>query len=120
LAIAARARWSVCCAISTASRSIRATLLEKAWSSWKDLDTGNPQLPPLPSRIALVKLFIELALLHPALDVLQGILATDDEEVEAWYLEGWRAFSSRSRRTMRSLRTGRSTHATPAMRSSRA
>lgn len=36
-----------------------------------------------------MKLFIELELYTPALLVLQGIMSTDDQEVEAWYLEGW-------------------------------
>jgi tetratricopeptide (TPR) repeat protein len=64
-------------------------LLEKAWLSWKDLDADNPQLPPIASRLNLTKLFLELSLFTPALMVLQGIMASDDEEVEAWYLEGW-------------------------------
>ncbi len=82
-------------------------ILEKAWSSWKDLDAGvsnqprlpgrlfiplvvdDPQLPPIASRLSITKLFLELSLFTPALMVLQGIMASDDEEVEAWYLEGW-------------------------------
>ncbi len=49
----------------------------------------DPKLPPIPSRLAIVKLFLELALYTSALLVLQGIMAADDQEVEAWYLEGW-------------------------------
>jgi hypothetical protein len=49
----------------------------------------DPQLPPIASRLSLTKLFLELSLFTPALMVLQGIMASDDEEVEAWYLEGW-------------------------------
>ncbi|EIW57553.1 uncharacterized protein TRAVEDRAFT_169445 [Trametes versicolor FP-101664 SS1] len=63
--------------------------LEQAWSQWKDLDLDDSRLPPIPSRLALVKLFLELALYTAALLVLQGIMAADDQEVEAWYLEGW-------------------------------
>ncbi|KAJ7773281.1 hypothetical protein B0H16DRAFT_1511732 [Mycena metata] len=63
--------------------------LEQAWSAWKDLDIDDPKLPPIPTRLALVKLFLELALFPPALLVLHGIMASDDQEVEAWYLEGW-------------------------------
>ena len=40
-------------------------------------------------RIELVKRFIELSEYSPALLVLQTIMASDDQEVEAWYLEGW-------------------------------
>ncbi len=82
--------------------------IEQAWSQWKDLELGtllpvyvsrisflpcapvdDPRLPPIPSRLAIVRLFLELSLYTPALLVLQGIMATDDQEVEAWYLEGW-------------------------------
>lgn len=51
--------------------------------------SDDPRLPPIPSRLALTKLFLELELFTPALLVLTGIMAADDEEVEAWYLEGW-------------------------------
>ncbi|PPQ64590.1 hypothetical protein CVT26_001988 [Gymnopilus dilepis] len=63
--------------------------LEQAWSTWKDLDLDDPKLPPIPTRLALVKLFLELSLYTPALLVLHGIMSTDDQDVEAWYLEGW-------------------------------
>jgi len=63
--------------------------LEKAWSAWKDLDLDDPNLPPIPTRLTLVKLFLELSLYTPALLVLHGVMASDDQEVEAWYLEGW-------------------------------
>ncbi|KAG5634925.1 hypothetical protein H0H81_000315 [Sphagnurus paluster] len=63
--------------------------LEKAWSAWKDLDLDDPKLPPIPTRLALVKLFLELSLYTPALLVLHGVMSSDDQEVEAWYLEGW-------------------------------
>ncbi|KAJ7494756.1 hypothetical protein B0H11DRAFT_1717129 [Mycena galericulata] len=63
--------------------------LEQAWSAWKDLDLDDPKLPPIPTRLALVKLFLELGLYPPALLVLHGVMASDDQDVEAWYLEGW-------------------------------
>ncbi|TFK40383.1 hypothetical protein BDQ12DRAFT_697745 [Crucibulum laeve] len=63
--------------------------LEQAWTAWKDLDLDDPKLPPIPARLALVKLFIELSLYTPALLVLHGIMSSDDQDVEAWYLEGW-------------------------------
>ncbi|KAH9935263.1 TPR-like protein [Amylocystis lapponica] len=63
--------------------------LEQAWTVWKDLDPDDPNLPPIPTRLSLVKMFIELSLFTPALLVLQGVMASDDQEVEAWYLEGW-------------------------------
>ncbi|TFK75231.1 TPR-like protein [Pluteus cervinus] len=63
--------------------------LEKVWAVWKDLDPDDPKLPPIPVRLSLVKLFIELSLFNPALLVLHGVMSSDDQEVEAWYLEGW-------------------------------
>jgi hypothetical protein len=46
-------------------------------------------MPPAETRLSLVKLFLELELFTPALQVLQGIMSEDDQDVEAWYLEGW-------------------------------
>ncbi|KAK0469663.1 uncharacterized protein EV420DRAFT_1297842 [Desarmillaria tabescens] len=63
--------------------------LEKAWSAWKDLDLDDPRVPPIATRISLAKLFLELELYAPALLVLHGVMLSDDQEVEAWYLEGW-------------------------------
>lgn len=63
--------------------------LEKSWASWKDLDPDDARSPPIPTRLSLVKMFLELSLFTPALLVLHGVMSTDDQEVEAWYLEGW-------------------------------
>ncbi|KAF8830681.1 hypothetical protein HHX47_DHR2001174 [Lentinula edodes] len=63
--------------------------LEKAWISWKDLDLDDSKVPPIPARLGLVRLFLELSIYSPALLVLHGVMTADDEEVEAWYLEGW-------------------------------
>jgi hypothetical protein len=49
----------------------------------------HPKVPPIPSRLSLVRLLLEVSLFAPALVVLQGIISADDEEVEAWYLDGW-------------------------------
>ena len=49
----------------------------------------DPKVPSIPVRLSLVKLFLELSLFNPALLTLQGIMGSDDQEVEAWYLEGW-------------------------------
>ncbi|KAK2460336.1 hypothetical protein APHAL10511_007725 [Amanita phalloides] len=63
--------------------------LQQAWSAWKDLDLDDPKMPSISTRLSIVKLFLELSLYSPALLVLQGIMAADDQDVEAWYLEGW-------------------------------
>ena len=49
----------------------------------------HPTIPPVQTRLELTKRFIELSEYELALQILQGIMATDDQEVEAWYLEGW-------------------------------
>jgi hypothetical protein len=41
------------------------------------------------TRLALVKLFLELSLFPQALQILHGVMSEDDQDVEAWYLEGW-------------------------------
>lgn len=49
----------------------------------------DAQVPAVHARLSLVRLFLELVLYKEALGVLTGIIMTDDQEVEAWYLEGW-------------------------------
>ncbi|KAH8118077.1 hypothetical protein DFH11DRAFT_1724053 [Phellopilus nigrolimitatus] len=61
----------------------------KAWVAWKDVEEDDANVPPIPTRLELTKRFIELSEYSSALLVLQGIIASDDQEVEAWYLEGW-------------------------------
>ena len=51
--------------------------------------SDDARSPHIPSRLSLVKLFLEISLFSPALLVLQGVMAVDAQEVEAWYLEGW-------------------------------
>lgn len=49
----------------------------------------DAQVPTVPARLSLTRLFLELSLYKEALGVLTGIIMADDQEVEAWYLEGW-------------------------------
>ena len=62
-----------------------------AYSALVDVEllADDARMPPIPTRMSLVKLFLELELYEPALLVLSGIMASDDQEVDAWYLEGW-------------------------------
>ncbi|KZS94201.1 TPR-like protein [Sistotremastrum niveocremeum HHB9708] len=64
-------------------------LAERAWEGWKDIKPEDPKQPSPSVLLSLTRLFLELALYPPALAVIQSILAVDDQEVEAWYLEGW-------------------------------
>ncbi|KAG8839221.1 hypothetical protein FRC18_000077 [Serendipita sp. 400] len=64
-------------------------LVERSWAIWKDLAVGDASIPPVPLRLSLTRLFLELLMYKEALTVLTGVIETDDQEVEAWYLEGW-------------------------------
>ncbi|KAL4074886.1 hypothetical protein V8B97DRAFT_1868111 [Scleroderma yunnanense] len=44
---------------------------------------------PIPIRIARAKLLLECSAYADALSLLEGVLATDDTNVEGWYLMGW-------------------------------
>ncbi|KZT20139.1 TPR-like protein [Neolentinus lepideus HHB14362 ss-1] len=64
-------------------------ILERAWAKWKNLELDDETMPSIETRLSLVKLLLELSLFKSALEVLQGVIATNDQSVEAWYLEGW-------------------------------
>jgi hypothetical protein len=64
-------------------------LANKAWAPWKELEPDDNALPPFSTRLSLTRLFIEISQFTSALVILQGIIASDDQDVEAWYLEGW-------------------------------
>jgi len=49
----------------------------------------DAQVPAIPARLSLTRLLLELAMFKEALSVLTGIIMTNDQDVEAWYLEGW-------------------------------
>ncbi|KAL5634394.1 hypothetical protein ACGC1H_002453 [Rhizoctonia solani] len=60
-----------------------------AWTVWRDLPPGDPKIPDGETRLQLAKLMLELGLNGDALEVIAGVVAEDDQDVEAWYLEGW-------------------------------
>jgi len=70
---------------------VRIQMLSKIHTTILRRRVDDSRVPSIPVRLSLVKLFLELSLFDPALLTLQGIMASDDQEVEAWYLEG-RAF----------------------------
>lgn len=49
----------------------------------------GPRDLSIPVWLSLIKLFLELLLFNPVLLKLQGIMASDDQEAEVRYLEGW-------------------------------
>lgn len=71
-----------------------------------DLTSTDPQTHksmllnalPIPVRVARAKLLLECGAYSDALSLLEGVLATDDANVEAWYLMGWSWFLVAERR----------------------
>ncbi|KAG8748917.1 hypothetical protein FRC11_011744 [Ceratobasidium sp. 423] len=60
-----------------------------AWETWRELPPGDTKIPEGETRLQLAKLMLELGLNGEALEVIAGVVAEDDQDVEAWYLEGW-------------------------------
>jgi tetratricopeptide (TPR) repeat protein len=63
--------------------------LARSLELWKDLPAGDAKVPAFPTRISLVRLLLEAEMHEEALDVLERLVAEDDQSVEAWYLGGW-------------------------------
>lgn len=63
--------------------------LRNSLELWKDLDPEDPQVPDFPTRISLSRLLMEAEMEDDANEVLERLVAEDDESVEAWYLGGW-------------------------------
>ena len=73
---------------------------EEALAALRTFPPSSPNTPParnqalvatlpLPVRLVRAKLLLECGAYHDALDVLEGVLASDDTSVEGWYLMGW-------------------------------
>ncbi|QDS74494.1 hypothetical protein FKW77_006977 [Venturia effusa] len=63
--------------------------LRNSLELWKDLDPEDPQIPDFPTRISLSRLLMEAEMEEEANEVLERLVAEDDESVESWYLGGW-------------------------------
>ncbi|KAG8981168.1 hypothetical protein FRC05_004069 [Tulasnella sp. 425] len=50
---------------------------------WKDMQTDDAVRP------LLTRFMLELSMYNQALTILHGVIASDEHEVEAWYLQGW-------------------------------
>lgn len=46
-------------------------------------------VPEFPTRISLARLLMEAEMEEKAIEVLERLVAEDDNSVEAWYLGGW-------------------------------
>jgi len=63
--------------------------LSRSHNIWKDLDAGDPQLPPYPLRLTFTRLLIECEMYEEAMEVLENLQEEDDQVVDLWYLGGW-------------------------------
>ena len=63
--------------------------LARGLDLWRGLPPHHPRVPDFPSRVALARLLMEVALERDALEVLERLVAEDDHSVETWYLGGW-------------------------------
>ena len=80
---------------------------------WKELPSGNENVPDFPTRISLARLLMEVGMKHDAMEVLERLIEEDDTSVEAWYLGGWCAYliAERSKSVPGSAMNGRRTEA---------
>ncbi|KAG2178280.1 hypothetical protein INT44_001430 [Umbelopsis vinacea] len=63
--------------------------LEHSLQLWSDKDPGDPSIPIYDTRLALVKLLLEVQLYAEAFNVLEGLQKENDQSVDLWYLWGW-------------------------------
>ncbi|KAG8858791.1 hypothetical protein FRB96_004928 [Tulasnella sp. 330] len=63
-------------------------LAERSWAGWKDLDPADINAPSTEDRLSLAKLFLELEAYPLSFAGVQSVLADNDQDVEAWYLQG--------------------------------
>jgi len=63
--------------------------LEHSMRLWMDKDPDDAIIPIYDTRLALVKLLLELHLYAEAFNVLEGLQKENDQSVDLWYLWGW-------------------------------
>ncbi|EON96808.1 putative tpr domain-containing protein [Phaeoacremonium minimum UCRPA7] len=68
--------------------------LERSLALWEDLPPEHPSVPAFATRVGLVRLLLEVEDEDKAIEVVERLLAEDDESVEAWYLGGLGLFTT--------------------------
>lgn len=66
-----------------------ASALNKSMELWIHKEAGDARIPIYDTRLALVKLLLELGMFEHAFTVLENLQKEDDEVVDLWYLYGW-------------------------------
>lgn len=63
--------------------------LSRSLEVWETLPPDDVIVPDFPTRISLARLLMEVQMEARAMNVLERLVAEDDQSVEAWYLGGW-------------------------------
>ncbi|KAG0742369.1 hypothetical protein G6F57_005762 [Rhizopus arrhizus] len=63
--------------------------LNKSMELWIHKEPGDVTIPIYDTRLALVKLLLELGMFEHAFTVLENLQKENDEVVDLWYLYGW-------------------------------
>ncbi|KAI7898340.1 uncharacterized protein BX663DRAFT_525486 [Cokeromyces recurvatus] len=63
--------------------------LMKSMELWIHKEPGDPMIPIYDTRLALVKLLLEVSMFEQAFMVLENLQKENDEVVDLWYLYGW-------------------------------
>ena len=63
--------------------------LANSMELWRDLPPESSEVPDFATRISLARLLMEAEMEEAALEVVERLVAEDDQSVEAWYLGGW-------------------------------
>ncbi|CEP12126.1 hypothetical protein [Parasitella parasitica] len=63
--------------------------LNKSMELWIHKEAGDATIPIYDTRLALVKLLLEVGLFEHAFTVLESLQKENDEVVDLWYLYGW-------------------------------
>lgn len=66
-----------------------ASALNKSMELWIYKEAGDATIPIYDTRLALVKLLLELGMFEHAFTVLENLQKENDEVVDLWYLYGW-------------------------------
>ncbi|KAF7720927.1 hypothetical protein EC973_005773 [Apophysomyces ossiformis] len=75
--------------LSQARNEEAAATLERSMDIWINKDVGDPTIPIYDSRLALVKLLLEVGSFQRAFTVLERLQKENDQVVDLWYLYGW-------------------------------
>ncbi|CAI4216837.1 unnamed protein product [Parascedosporium putredinis] len=65
------------------------TALRRSMELWQELPIGDLKVPEFATRISLARLLMEVEVEPVAMEVIDRLVAEDDESVETWYLGGW-------------------------------